>query len=91
MDFISGAPTFAVEVRSKGDYGKAAELEMDRKRLDYFEAGTAVVWDVDPKAGVIRSYRADSPDQPVVFGSGQEADAGTAIPGWRIAVDLVFA
>ena len=91
MDFISGAPTFAVEVRSKGDYGPAAELEMARKRLDYFEAGTAIVWDVDPKAGLIRAYRADSPELPIVFGVGQQADAEPAIPRWSIAVDLIFA
>src|SRR5437763_10313816 len=28
MRFIPGAPTFAVEVRSEGDYGAAAEAEM---------------------------------------------------------------
>jgi Uma2 family endonuclease len=91
MDFISGAPTFAVEVRSKGDYGDAADAEIGEKRMDYFEAGTAVVWDVDPKAKVVRSYRAGLPDQPTVYGTGQVADAEPAVQGWRIAVDLIFA
>jgi len=91
MDFVAGPPTLAVEVRSKGDYGDAAEAEMAAKRTDYFEAGTAVVWDVDPKAQVVRSYRAASPDQPTVFGPGQEADAEPAAPGWRLAVDRAFA
>jgi Uma2 family endonuclease len=91
MDAIAGPPTFAIEVRSKGDYGKAAELEIAAKRGDYFEAGTAVVWDVDPKARVIRSYLKDSPDQPITFGSGQDADAGSAVTGWWIAVDSIFA
>jgi Uma2 family endonuclease len=91
MDFISGAPTFAVEVRSKGDYGDAADAEIAAKRMDYFEAGTAVVWDVDPKAHVVRAYRVGSPDQPTLFGPGQEAHAEPAVPGWRIAVDLIFA
>ncbi len=91
MDCISGPPTFAVEVRSKGDYGVAAELEMARKRLDYFEAGTLVVWDVDPKAGLVRSYRSDAPEQPIIYGPGEEADAGPAVAGWRIAVDQIFA
>ena len=40
MRFIAGPPTFAVEVRSEGDYGPAADREYDAKRLDYFEAGT---------------------------------------------------
>jgi Uma2 family endonuclease len=91
MDFIPGTPTLAIEVRSKGDYGAAAEAEMAAKRTDYFEAGTPIVWDVDPKAKVVRVYRADWPDRPVVFGTSQEADAEPIIPGWRIAVDSIFA
>ena len=91
MDFISGPPTLAVEVRSKGDYGAAAEAEMAAKRADYFEAGTLIVWDVDARAQIIRAYRADAPDRPILFGSSQEADAESAVPGWRIAVDSIFA
>jgi len=91
MDFVEGPPTFAVEVRSKGDYGDSAEAESAAKRADYFEAGTMVVWDVDPKSRLIRTYRAATPDQPTVFGSGQTADAEPAIPGWRLPVDRLFA
>ena len=43
MRFIEGPPTFAVEVRSEGDCGAAADLEYADKRTDYFQAGTAVV------------------------------------------------
>jgi Uma2 family endonuclease len=50
MRFIEGAPTCAVEVRSEGDYGPAAEAEMAEKRADYFQAGTGIVWDVDTVA-----------------------------------------
>lgn len=91
MDFIEGPPTLAVEVRSKGDYGKAAEALMAGKRADYFEAGTSVVWDVDPKADLVRVYRAAAPDQPTVFSRGQVADAEPAVPRWRLSVDLIFA
>jgi Uma2 family endonuclease len=91
MDFIPGPPTLAIEVRSKGDYGNAAEEAMAAKRLDYFEAGTPIVWDVDAKAQVVRAYRASSPDLPILFGSGQEATAEPDVAGWRIAVDLIFA
>jgi Uma2 family endonuclease len=48
MRFLVGPPIFAVEVRSENDYGPAAEAAMADKRADYFEAGTSVVWDVDP-------------------------------------------
>ena len=91
MDFIEGPPTFAVEVRSKGDYGDAGEVDMAAKRADYFEAGTAVVWDVDPKSRLVRAYRATAPGDPTVFGPGQVADAEPAVPGWRLAVDTIFA
>jgi Uma2 family endonuclease len=91
MRFLEGAPTFAVEVRSENDYGDAAEVALAAKRADYFEAGTAVVWDVDPVNEVVRKYGADFPDNPIVFARGQEADAEPAVPGWRMAVDRIFA
>ena len=91
MWFIEWAPTFAVEVRSKEDYGNPAEQEMAIKRADYFEAGTVVIWDVDPLAACVWKYQADSPDRPTRFGRGDQADAEPAVPGWRMAVDRMFA
>jgi Uma2 family endonuclease len=91
MDFIRGAPNLAVEVRSKGDYGRTADCKMAEKRADYFEAGTLVVWDVDPKNGWIDCYRADAPDKRLRFKKGDIADAEPAVPGWRIPVNDVFA
>ena len=91
MRFIEGPPTFAVEVRSENDYGDAAEEAMAAKRADYFEAGTAVVWDVDPIGAWVRKYRADAPDRPEVFVRGQVADAEPAVQGWRIAADRFLA
>jgi len=90
MRFIEGPPTFAVEVRGENDYGPAAETEILAKRADYFEAGTLVVWDVDPVAGLVHSYRAESPSEPITYRTGDEADAEPAVPGWRIAVDRLF-
>lgn len=90
MRFVEGAPILAVEVRSEDDYGKAAELDMAAKRADYFEAGTQVVWDVDPVSRTITAYHSHSPLQPRVFTSGQTADAEPALPGWKVAVDDVF-
>lgn len=85
--FVSGAPTFAVEVRSENDYGPAAEQEMADKRRDYFAAGTLVVWDVDVLQGrVVRVYRASAPDRADVFGAGETADAEPAVPGWTLPV-----
>jgi Uma2 family endonuclease len=91
MDFVAGPPTLAVGVRSKNDYGDAAEAEMTTKRADYLEAGTLVVWDVDPRAQCVRVHRAEAPDQPVIFQKGQTVDAEPVVPGWRMAVDDIFA
>jgi Uma2 family endonuclease len=91
MDFVQGAPTFGVEVRSKNSYSKRAERAIAAKRTDYFQAGTKVVWDVDPVNDWIDCYRADAPDKPVRFKKGDIGDAEPAVPGWRIPVDEVFA
>jgi len=90
MRFLDGPPTLAVEVRSENDYGEAAEAQMAAKRADYFEAGTAVVWDVDPVNELVRRYLMVSPDHPVLFVHGQTADAEPAVPNWRMAVDEIF-
>lgn len=91
MKFLDGAPVFAVEVRSEGDYGPKAEQEMAEKRAEYFAAGTLVVWDVDlPGNDVIRVYRASDPADPKVYRRGETAEAEPAVPGWTITVDDLF-
>ncbi len=90
MRFIEGPPTLAVEVRSENDYGPAAEAQMAAKRADYFEAGTAVVWDVDPIAETIAAYRSATLDLPTVYTRDQTAEAEPAAPGWRVDLAWVF-
>ena len=89
--FLQGAPVFAVEVRSDGDYGPKAERAMAAKRADYFAAGTLVVWDVDVlRDEVVRAYRNDDPDKPVIYRRGELANAEPAVPGWQMPVDELF-
>lgn len=89
--FLDGAPVFAVEVRSEGDYGARADRAIARKRADYFAAGTRIVWDVDVlQDEVIRAFSADSPDTPRLFRRGETADAEPAVPGWTFAVADLF-
>jgi Uma2 family endonuclease len=91
MKFLPQAPDFAVEVRSDGDYGPAAEREMAGKRADYFAAGTKVVWDVDLLGDeVVRVYRADAPHTPKNYRRGETAEAEPAVPGWTFPVDELF-
>ncbi len=72
MRFLQGAPIFAVEVRSEGDYGPEAERAIAQKRRDYFAAGTVVVWDVDLLSDeMVRVYRATDPDHPAIYRRGK--------------------
>jgi Uma2 family endonuclease len=91
MEFYQGAPVFAVEVRSKGDYGRYAERQMAKKRADYFAAGTLVVWDVDLLSNdVVRVYRSSDPETPIIYRRAQIAQAEPAVPGWTMPVDDLF-
>src|SRR5579871_4453358 len=91
MDFLEGAPAFAVEIRSKNDYGPQAERSIAKKRQDYFAAGTQVVWDVDLLSEEsVRVYRAGDPTNPTVYRRGDMANAEPAVPGWRMPVDHLF-
>jgi Uma2 family endonuclease len=89
--FLEGAPVFASEVRSEGDYGPAAERIMAAKRRDYFAAGTLVVWDVDVlQDEMIRVYRASDPQNPTVYRRGEIAEAEPSVPGWTFPVEDMF-
>ena len=89
--FYEGAPVFAVEVRSKNDYGPRAERAIAKKRADYFAAGTLVVWDVDLLSDdVVRVYRASDPERPAIYRRGEIAEAEPAVPAWTMAVDDLF-
>src|ERR1041384_511878 len=91
MKFFEGAPVFAVEVRSEGDYGPKAERKMAQKRADYFAAGTQVVWDVDLLSTEVgRVYRATEPEQPQIYRRGEVAEAEPAVPDWTMPVADLF-
>ena len=91
MKFFEGAPVFAVEVRSEGDYGSRAERQMAQKHADYFTAGTLVVWDVDlTSEDVVRVYRSSAPERATIYHQGEIAEAEPAVPGWTMAVDDLF-
>jgi Uma2 family endonuclease len=91
MKFYDGAPVFAVEVRSKGDYGPRAERLMAETRADYFAAGTLVVWDVDLlSTDVVRVYRATNPEISKIYHRGEIAEAEPAVAKWTMPVDDLF-
>jgi len=91
MKFFEGAPVFAAEVRSEGDYGPVSEREIANKRADYFATGTQVVWEVDLLGeDVVKVYRANDPGKPTVYRRGEVAEAEPAVPGWKMRVDELF-
>ncbi len=91
MKFFEGAPVFAAEVRSAGDYGAKADEELARKRADYFMAGTLVIWDVDLLSDdVVKVYRPNEPDRPTIYRRGEVAEAEPAVPGWTMPIDALF-
>lgn len=92
MGFLDGAPVFAVEVRSEGDYGARSEKRIREKVADYFAAGTLVVWDVDLLSDdVIKKYDARDPERPIIFRRGETANAEPALKDWKMKVDDLFA
>jgi Uma2 family endonuclease len=91
MKFLNGAPVFAVEVRSENDYGPKAEKEIIEKIKDYFAAGAQVVWDVDLLGKeAVKKYFASDPNNPIIYGRGDVADAEPAVPGWKMPVEDLF-
>jgi hypothetical protein len=60
--------------------------------VDYFTAGTLVVWDVNRlSSDVVKVYRVTEPDTPAIYRRGEVAEAEPAVPGWRMPVDELFA
>ncbi|OYW23071.1 MAG: hypothetical protein B7Z55_03900 [Planctomycetales bacterium 12-60-4] len=88
MKYYNGAPTFAVEVRSAGDYGPRADRQIAAKRSEYFAAGTLVVWEVDLLSqDVVKVYRSHAPETPTIYRPGDIAEAEPAVPGWTMPVN----
>ncbi len=80
-------PVFAVEIRSRDDYGPRAEVRLADKRHDYFAAGTLVVWDIDLRSPqVVRVYRSSHPEEPTIYRDNEQAEAEPALPGWSVRV-----
>jgi Uma2 family endonuclease len=91
MEFLRGAPAFAVEVRSSDGDAARAETARAEKRRDYFAAGTLVVWDVDLLSeDTITVYRSTAPDRPTIYRRGDIAEAEPAVHGWTMAVEDLF-
>ncbi|MEX0866546.1 MAG: Uma2 family endonuclease [Pirellulales bacterium] len=79
------APDLAVEVLSRGNTPR----EMQRKRVDFFGAGTRLVWIVDPKQRTVRVYTDVETFEE--FSAEQKLTGGEVLPGFEVAVRDIFA
>ena len=79
------APDLAVEVLSSGN----TEAEMERKLREYFEAGTELVWYVDPASRSVTVYTAA--DQSMVLDADATLTGGDLLPGFALSLRDLFA
>ena len=81
-------PDLAVEILSEGN----TRNEIDQKRRELFEAGTKLVWIIDPKVRAAEVY-GDSThaDRMVLIREGDVLEGGTVLPGFRLPLAELFA
>lgn len=79
------APDLAVEVLSESN----TAAEMKRRREEYFNAGTRLVWIVDGKAKTVTVYT--GPEEFKMLGESQTLDGGPVLPGFTLALKELFA
>lgn len=78
------APDLGVEVVSASN----SASEIQEKVLDYLEAGTKLIWVVDPGSRTVTAWR--PPREARVFREGETLEAGEALPGFRLDVHALF-
>lgn len=83
--FFDGPPILAVEILSPSDRQSDIHEKVDL----YFEAGTAMVWLVDPRLRTITLLRPDAP--PRLVAEPDTLDAEPLLPGFSAPVALLFA
>ncbi len=78
-------PEIAVEVLSPSN----TRREMERKRHEYFSAGTQLVWIVDIDERTVTVYMA--PEQLTVLHENDTLDGGAVLPGFTLSLKELFA
>ncbi|MGH7543072.1 MAG: Uma2 family endonuclease [Gemmatimonadota bacterium] len=83
--FARLAPDLAVEILSPSN----TLSEIHDKVSDYLDAGTRLVWVVEPRGRTVTVYR--SRDDIRILTSSQEIEGGDVLPGFRTPVSEFFA
>jgi Uma2 family endonuclease len=79
------APDLAVEILSEDN----TVAEMERKLHDYFNAGSKLVWYVDPKARTVRVYT--SVRKSIALTEADTLDGMKVLPGFKLPIKKWFA
>jgi Uma2 family endonuclease len=82
--YAAFAPDLVIEVLSPGD----RPGEILAKVADWLNAGTRLVWIVDPERRLARVYRDDGTEQIVT--ADQALDGEDVVPGFRCALATVL-
>ena len=82
--FWPGAPDLLAEVVSPGD----SFSDVEEKVLCWLNAGTKVVWVVDPRQQHVTAYR--SPSDITVIEADEMLDAPELLPGWSVRIGDLF-
>lgn len=82
--FAPLAPDLAVEVVSPSD----TVSEVHEEVMDYLDAGTRVVWVVDPGSRSVTVYR--SRDEIRLLTGDEDLDAEPVLPGFRLKLSKLF-
>jgi Uma2 family endonuclease len=82
--FVPCGPDLAVEVLSPDDRW----ADMEEKVREYLDAGSKVVWIVNPRTETVHAYEAK---KVRVLGGGDTIDGGAALSGFKAKVAAFFA
>lgn len=83
--FFEGAPDLAVEVLSPSN----THVETMDKVADYLNAGTRLVWIVNPVRKSVTVYDAAQQD-PQILQSTDMLDGGDVLPGFTLLISKIF-
>ncbi len=82
--FLQTAPDLAVEIVSPGN----TVSEVQEKVLMYMDAGTRMVWVVDPRSRTATVYR--SRHDVEIVAEDEHLDGGDVLPGLRLSLASVL-
>lgn len=83
--FLEGAPALAVEVVSPNDRFK----EVQTKAMQWLEAGTVLVWVVEPEERTVTIYQQDKSAR--ILKTGEILTGDPVLPGFRLSLAELFA